>query len=187
MSGIEIVGVVLGALPLIVSAYKHRKHIKCATTTLTHFEARYDEFVEDVEDVQLLLELSIRRLLAPLVTAGAILEVELERYMQDPDPSSEVHAFVAQALEDNRNKYNERCFQLMGEIHEAILTLMEEVEFYGEDMQAYLSREQNVSNLCQIQGMYLTMTGKTHLEGQQDLSQISAGISKRTTSLQPQV
>lgn len=144
MSGIEIVGVVLGALPLAISAYQHRKTIKATTSTLGHFEAKYDNFVEDVEHIQLLLKLSLQRLLSPLVNSRFVSQDEVNEFIRDPHPDHGPNQAILDALKDQLDMCYERYLKLMTDMHEAIMTLLEELDFYEDSAQAYLNREQNV-------------------------------------------
>jgi hypothetical protein len=78
MSGLEVVGVVLGALPLIVSAFEHAQSLAKKWNLLANFNSENLKVWNDVKDEELMYRLQLQTLLAPLVRDGDMTQDRLE-------------------------------------------------------------------------------------------------------------
>ena len=66
MSGLEVVGLVLGIFPLVISAFEHYKDVHKAANLIVGFETAYRRSLDDVKDEQLFFHLSLEELLLPM-------------------------------------------------------------------------------------------------------------------------
>ena len=78
MSGLEVVGVVLGALPLIISAFEHGQSLAKKWNLLANFNSENLKVWNDTRDEELMYRLQLQTLLAPLVRDGDLTKDRLE-------------------------------------------------------------------------------------------------------------
>jgi hypothetical protein len=67
MSGLEVTGIVLGALPLIISALENLRDGASRIGRLINFNVEYSKTWGEVEDEELMYRMQLKRLLKPLV------------------------------------------------------------------------------------------------------------------------
>lgn len=81
MSGLEVAGIVLGAIPLIIYGLEHLKDGASRLGRLVNFNAEYHKIWGEVEDEELMYRLQLKNLLKPLVSDGVIADDELDELM----------------------------------------------------------------------------------------------------------
>lgn len=84
MSGLEVAGIVLGALPLIISALENLRDGASRLGRLIKFKAEYSKTWGEVEDEELMYRLQLKRLLKPLVRDDVLADDNLEVLLLDP-------------------------------------------------------------------------------------------------------
>jgi hypothetical protein len=87
MSGIEVVGIVLGALPLAISLFRSYGDLAAAKNRLRDFEKLYRNVLRDLEHEELLFRLIIETLIRPLVNDELIDKNELDRIINQTSDS----------------------------------------------------------------------------------------------------
>ncbi|KAK5682956.1 hypothetical protein LTS10_004484 [Elasticomyces elasticus] len=83
MSGVEVVGLVLGASPLAISALEHYRDSCRVLNCLANFEQEYRKTLNDVKDEYLLYVLNLKVLLLPLVNGNELGEDDLTLLLTD--------------------------------------------------------------------------------------------------------
>ena len=119
MSGFEVVGVVLGALPLIISAFEHGQSLSKKWNLLANFNSENLKVWNDVKDEELMYRLQLQTLLAPLVRDGDMTKDRLETLLLSPRCDAWKDADVDTAL---RKRLGEAYDRYIGNV-EAIQTL----------------------------------------------------------------
>jgi hypothetical protein len=88
MSGLEVAGIVLGALPLITFALENLRDGSSRLGRLVNFNAEYSKIWGEVEDEELMYRLQLKRLLKPLVRDDILTDDNLEAFLLDPSADS---------------------------------------------------------------------------------------------------
>ncbi|KAK3639182.1 hypothetical protein LTR56_008773 [Elasticomyces elasticus] len=83
MSGVEVVGLVLGAFPLAISALEHYRDSCRVLNCLANFEQEYRKTLNDVKDEYLLYVLNLKVLFLPLVNGNELGEDDLTLLLTD--------------------------------------------------------------------------------------------------------
>ena len=115
MSGLEVVGVVLGALPLIISAFEHGQSLAKKWNLLANFNSENLKVWNDVKDEELMYRLQLQTLLAPLVRDGDMTKDRLETLLLSPRSDSWKDADLDAAL---RRRLGEAYDRYMGNVEE---------------------------------------------------------------------
>jgi hypothetical protein len=84
MSGFEVAGIVLGALPLIIFALENLRDGASRLGRLVNFNAEYHKLWGEVEDEELMYRLQLKKLLKPLVRDDVLANDDLEALLLDP-------------------------------------------------------------------------------------------------------
>ena len=109
MSGLEIVGVVLGALPLIISAFEHSQSLAKKWNLLANFNSENLKVWNDVKDEELMYRLQLQTLLAPLVRDGDMTKDRLETLLLSPRSDvwkdADLDAALRKRLGDTYDRY----------------------------------------------------------------------------------
>ncbi|RYF35222.1 MAG: hypothetical protein EOO38_29025, partial [Cytophagaceae bacterium] len=117
MSGIEVVGIVLGALPLAISLFQSYEDLAAAKNRLRDFEKLYRNIQRDLEHEELLFRLIVETLIRPLVNDEMIDKDDLDRIINNIDDSSWANQDISEALQ-----------QRLGEVHEPFIEVMKDTE-----------------------------------------------------------
>ena len=75
MSGIEIAGLVLGTIPLVISALEHYDDIIDPTRAFVKFQGELDRAIRELRNQHTLFEQSIEMLLRPITTDRELSEM----------------------------------------------------------------------------------------------------------------
>ncbi|KAL9580258.1 MAG: hypothetical protein Q9203_006375 [Teloschistes exilis] len=100
MSGIEIAGLVLGAIPLVISALEHYEDIIGPTKTFFKFQGELDCAIRELRNQHTLFEQSIEVLLRPITTDQQLSEMidnTKSKLWQDPDIEQELRSNLGTA------------------------------------------------------------------------------------------
>ncbi|KAK3073075.1 hypothetical protein LTR53_005652 [Teratosphaeriaceae sp. CCFEE 6253] len=84
MSGIEVVGLILGAFPLAISALEHYRESCKVLNCLANFEREYRKLLNDIKDEYLIYTLNLKVLLLPLVDGDGLDEDDIQLLLEDP-------------------------------------------------------------------------------------------------------
>lgn len=125
MSGLEVVGVVLGALPLIISAFEHAQSLARKWDLLTNFNSENLKIWNDVKDEELMFRLQLQTLLAPLVRDGDLTKDRLETLMLSPRSDAWREADLDAALRKRLGEAHDRYFGNVEEIQVLAWRLLE--------------------------------------------------------------
>lgn len=87
MSGVEVAGLLIGLLPLVITALEHYQDVHKARGLVARFESEYKRTLRDVKHEQLVLHLTLKDLLAPLCGDDQFEEGDLEKWLSDPENS----------------------------------------------------------------------------------------------------
>lgn len=117
MSGIEVVGIVLGALPLAISLFRWYEDLAAANNRLRDFEKLYRNVLRDLEHEELLFRLIIETLVRPLVNDEMIHKDDLDRIVNNTDDSSWADQDISEALH-----------QRLGDAHMPFIQVLEDTE-----------------------------------------------------------
>jgi hypothetical protein len=115
MSGLEVVGVVLGALPLIISAFEHAQSLAKKWNLLTNFNSEHLKVWNDVKDEELMYRLQLQTLLVPLVRDGDLTKDRLETLLLSPQSNEWREADLDAAL---RKRLGEAYDRYLGNVEE---------------------------------------------------------------------
>jgi len=115
MSGFEVVGVVLGALPLIISAFEHGQSLAKKWNLLANFNSENLKVWNDVKDEELMYRLQLQTLLAPLVRDGDMTKDRLETLLLSPRCDAWKDADIDTAL---RRRLGEAYDRYIGNVEE---------------------------------------------------------------------
>jgi hypothetical protein len=88
MSGIEVVGLVLGAFPLAISALEHARESFKVLHLLANFEDEWRKTLNDIKDEYLIYTLNLKLLFLPLVDVDQLDEQDVEDVLADPGSAS---------------------------------------------------------------------------------------------------
>lgn len=125
MSGFEIVGVALGALPLVVLAFENLRDTFRRVHLLANFNEENLNVYSEAKTEELLLRQQLRKLLAPLVHCNTLDEIELESLMLDSNNKLWADPDVATALRIRLGESHSRYLEIVEEIHSLAWQLLE--------------------------------------------------------------
>lgn len=125
MSGIEVVGIVLGALPLIISAFEHSQSLAKKLNLLANFNSEHLKFWNDIKDEELMYRLQLQTLLAPLVRDGDLTKDRLETLILSPRSDDWREADLDAAMRSRLGEAHDRYFENVGEIQALAWRLLE--------------------------------------------------------------
>lgn len=125
MSGFEIVGVALGALPLVVLAFENLRDTYRRLHLLANFNDENLDVYSEAKTEELLLRQQMRLLLTPLVQCNTLDGVELESLMLDPGDDLWADPDVSAALQRRLGESHSRFLGIVEEIHSLAWHLLE--------------------------------------------------------------
>jgi hypothetical protein len=109
MSGFEIAGIVLGALPLIICAFENLQDAATKLNRLVEFQSEYNKTWGEIEDEELMYRLQLHKLLTPLVRDGVLTKLELEDLLLDTSADMwkepDLMAALKQRLGESYHRY----------------------------------------------------------------------------------
>ena len=84
MSGIEVVGLVLGAFPLLISAMEHYEDTKRRSSTWWRIRKAHRKDLGNLKDCDLLFRSHLEELLLPLLLDGVASQTVYEELLLSP-------------------------------------------------------------------------------------------------------
>ena len=125
MSGLEVVGVVLGALPLITSAFEYAQSVAKKWNMLSNFNSEHLKVWNDVKDEELMYRLQLQTLLAPLVRDDDTTKDQLETLLLSSQCNAWRDTDLEAALRRRLGVAYERYFGNVDEIETLTWQLLE--------------------------------------------------------------
>ena len=123
MSGIEIVGICLGAFPLIISALEHYEDTKKVTSTWYKIRRAHRKDLGKVKDCQLRFRLNLKELLLPLLVDEVVTRVEYDQLLANPGGPGWREEMVEEALAARLSDCHERYVEVLREMEETLGSL----------------------------------------------------------------
>jgi len=131
MSGLEIAGIVLGALPLVIYACEQLKDGPLGR--VLSFEEEIKKIVGEIKLEELLYRLLLKKLLRPLVGDGVLVEDEVEQLVSDSDTDlwedPDVDHALKKRLGEAYDLYLENVKEIQALLWELLAPLMKELEW----------------------------------------------------------
>ena len=142
MSGIEVAGLILGGLPLLISALEHYATMEELGRTWWKFRREYRKDLDRLRDIQLLYRGNMRTLLAPLQWDGTLDVAQVEALLEDPASQRVVRSpgwgtVVSQRL----GEFSDRYLQILTEMKEVIMKLIKVSKVNDTQFQSSLQRD----------------------------------------------
>ncbi|KAK5119803.1 hypothetical protein LTR85_007129 [Meristemomyces frigidus] len=138
MSGIEVVGLVLGAFPLAVSALEHYREACKTINLMRNFESEWRKSLNDIKDEQVFFTLNLKVLLLPLVEDDALDETDLETLLADPESVTWRDIDVDAALGERLGSSHARFLEIALELQRLIWQLLTVIGIDKPRLQAKL-------------------------------------------------
>jgi hypothetical protein len=156
MSGLEVAGIVLGALPLIIFALENLRDGASRLGRLISFNAEYSKTWGEVEDEELMYRLQLKRLLKPLVRDDILTDDDLEALLLDPSADSWKEPDLDNALKARLGESYDRYIANV----EDIQTLVWEILRPLVQSSAFQKRinNHNASSSAKISHLYRSLT-----------------------------
>lgn len=124
MSGIEVVGLVLGAFPLAISILEHYRETSKTLGLLANFQAEWRNTLDDIKDEQILLRLTLHALVIPMVNEGELDDEDLEMLLADPSHERWTSTDMVEALQQRLGKTYARFMEIVVDLQEATTKLL---------------------------------------------------------------
>jgi hypothetical protein len=134
MSGIEVVGIVLGALPLAISLFRSYEDLAAAKNRLRDFEKLYRNVLRDLEHEELIFRLIIETLVRPLVNDEMIDKDDLDRIINNTDDSSWADQDISEALRQRLGDVHMPFVQVVKDTKQQCMQLLKSIGFDKPDI-----------------------------------------------------
>lgn len=153
MSGIEIVGVVLGASPLLISAMEHYEDTRRVSTIWWRIRRAHKRDLGNLKDCHLAFRTHLKELLLPLLIEGVTDEISYDDLLANPGGPGWRKENVNEALAARLTEHHERYFEIMADMTEAMAKLSTDCKvddksfqlgLAGRESQHRLSLEANI-------------------------------------------
>jgi hypothetical protein len=144
MSGLEILGVILGAFPLAISAMEHYEECKKVAGTFYTIRRAHRKDFGRVKDCQLKFRLNMKELLLPLLADDLVTKIEYEQLLASPGGPGWQEDHVEESLAERLGDCHERYIEILKEMEETMVMLCKATKVDDEQFQALL-KSQNVS------------------------------------------
>jgi hypothetical protein len=125
MSGVEVVGLLLGAFPLCVSAMEHYEATRRVAGTFMKIRRAHRRDLGKIKDCQLLFKLNLKVLLLPLLQDVVIDKVEYELLLLHPGGPAWKNKHVELALKERLCECHDRYFEILQEMKDTMTELCE--------------------------------------------------------------
>lgn len=144
MSGFEILGVILGAFPLAISAMEHYEECKKVAGTFYKIRRAHRKDFGRVKDCQLKFRLNMKELLLPLLADDLVSKIEYEQLLASPGGPGWQEDHVEESLAERLGDCHERYIEILKEMEETMFMLCKATKVDDEQFQALL-KSQSVS------------------------------------------
>jgi len=138
MSGIEVIGLVLGAFPLAVSALEHYREACKTWSLLRNFETEWRKTLNDIKDEQVIFILNLKVLLLPLVDDDALDETDLEALLADQHSNKWNDTDLEKAFKERLGDAYVRFLEIAAELQHHIWQLLTVIGIDKPRLQARL-------------------------------------------------
>lgn len=129
MSGIEVVGIVLGALPLAISLFQSYEELAASKNRLVSFEELYKKVYKDLQHEQLLFRSIIETLIRPLVNDEMIHKDDLDRIVNSTGDVTWVNPDVEQALRERLGEFHMPFVEVVEDTQQQCMQLLKILGF----------------------------------------------------------
>nr|OQO26601.1 hypothetical protein B0A51_08282 [Rachicladosporium sp. CCFEE 5018] len=146
MSGIEAVGIVLGAFPLLVSCFEHYEDVRTVAGTFYKIRRAHRKDLGRIKDCQLRFRLNLKELLLPLLADEIVSRPEYEQLLADPGGSGWKDSEVTEALQGRLKECHERYFEILGDMEETMAALCKATKVDDPKFQALLQDRSTSAN-----------------------------------------
>ncbi|KAK5701315.1 hypothetical protein LTR17_022687 [Elasticomyces elasticus] len=120
MSGLEVVGLLLGVFPLIISAMEHYEDVKGPTVIWRYIRRTHKRDYGKVKDCQFAFGLQLEKLLFPLLADDVVDEAQYEQLLAEAGSDNWKQSHVETALSDRLGDRCERYLEVLEELKEAM-------------------------------------------------------------------
>lgn len=155
MSGLEILGVILGAFPLAISAMEHYEECKKVAGTFYKIRRAHRKDLGRVKDCQLKFRLNMKELLLPLLADDLVSKIEYEQLLASPGGPGWQEDHVEESLAERLGDCHERYIEILKEMEETMVLLCRATKVDDEQFQALL-KSQNVSKAAMVPLAYVS-------------------------------
>ena len=139
MSGIEIAGLIVGALPLMISAMEHYEETRRMTVTWWKIRRAHRRDLGRLRYCRLKFQLNMKDLLLPLVIDGIIKQDDCSTFLSSPSDPGWNRAEVQEALDDRLCDCRIRYLEVLGEMELAIKKLAKAAMVDDQKFQAFVN------------------------------------------------
>jgi hypothetical protein len=129
MSGIEVVGIILGALPLAIQLLRLYEGLARANSRLVKFGELYRKSLRDLEIEELLFRLIVETLVRPLVNDEMIDKDDLDRIINDASDSTWVDQDINKALGQRLGDAHSQFVQVAEDTKQLSIQLLKSIGF----------------------------------------------------------
>lgn len=146
MSGLEVLGIILGAFPLAISAMEHYEESKKVAGTFYKIRRAHRKDFGRVKDCQLKFRLNMKELLLPLLADDIVTKIEYEQLLAFPGGPEWQEDHVEESLAERLGDCHERYIEILKEMEETMVLLCKATKVDDEQFQA-LHKSQDVSKV----------------------------------------
>lgn len=141
MSGIEVVGLLLGVFPLCISAMEHYEQEKRVLGTFWRIRKSHRKDLGKLKDCQLKFRLNMKELLLPLLLNDVVGRVEYEQLLADPGGPGWKDESVDEALASRLSESHERYLEILEEFSETMFILTKAVKVDDPHFQSLIIKD----------------------------------------------
>lgn len=135
MIGVEaVIGLVLGAIPLAISACEHWRGMAGKYDRFAHFRKQYKKMCEDLKDEQAIFRLLVSKLVRPLVNVDLIQETDLDRIISDLSDPLCADEDVNQAIRARLGETYESFFRVVQDTNQQCMVLLRSLGLQRDDV-----------------------------------------------------
>ena len=147
MSGLEVVGVVLGAFPFLISAMEHYEETKSASKLWYRIKKSHRKDLGNLKHCELMFKIHLDELLLPLLLDGVTGQVNYEELLTNPGGpgwrQENIEDALAERLFGNHSSY----LDLLNEVVEVMAKLSKATKVEDDRFQAGLKLQSEVKNV----------------------------------------
>ena len=143
MSGVEIVGVLLGAFPLCIAAMEHYEDTRKVAGTFFKIRRAHRKDLGKVKDCRLMFRLNLKELLIPLLADETVNQLEYEVLLANPGGPAWRDHHVDIALAERLGECHGRYIEILQEMQDTMALLCEVSRVDDEQFQKLLQAKQH--------------------------------------------
>lgn len=154
MSGVEVVGLLLGAFPLAISAMEHYEDMRKVSGTFFNIRRAHRKDLGKLKNCQVMFKLNLQQLLIPLLRDQVVTKMEYEQLLAEPGGDGWKEGGVDDALAERLADGQERYVEILEDMVNTMTKMCEAVRVDDPVFQEVLARKQNVSASCSPETRY---------------------------------